>query len=60
MDGGFLMDNNFELRIVESAEGNMILQYRTKDKWLSGSTTNNSKYIWSVWKDVPIFKLGEY
>jgi len=52
--------NNFELRIVEASEGNMVLQYRTKTRWQDGSTTRNARRDWTIWKDVPLFKLGEY
>lgn len=54
--------NDFELRIVEESEGNMVLQYKTKDVWPYDTVPklDNRTCVWSAWKAVPVFKLGEY
>jgi len=31
-----------------------ILQQRTRSVWVDGSTTENGRYDWSEWKDIPV------
>ena len=46
-----------ELRYLQRADKSLLLQQRTKTKWLDGTTTKNGCYGWADWEDVPIAPL---
>ena len=46
-----------ELRYLQRADKSLLLQQRTKTKWLDGTTTKNGRYGWSDWEAVPIVSL---
>lgn len=46
-----------ERRVHDQRTGTAkILQQRTKTKWVDGSTTDNGRYDWSEWEDVPVVR----
>ena len=46
-----------ELRYLQRADKSLLLQQRTKTKWLDGTTTKNGCYGWADWEDVPVVHL---
>jgi hypothetical protein len=48
---------DFKIRILQGIGLTDKLQYKTKNVWYDGSTTENGRRTWSKWQDVVVAKL---